>query len=117
DYRGEPTPYRWPCINSHFGLMDMCGFPKDVYFYYLAWWGDKPMVHLAANWNGEGKTNLVRCFSNCREVELFLNGKSLGKQKMQVNEHLDWNVPYSPGVLSAKAYYGKKLMAETKLET
>ena len=42
DYRGEPTPYGWPCINSHFGIMDMCGFPKDPYFYYQAWWNNKP---------------------------------------------------------------------------
>jgi beta-galactosidase len=120
DYRGEPTPYKWPCISSHFGLMDTCGFPKDIYYYYLAWWTDKPVLHLMPHWNWpghEGQTNLVRCFSNCKSVELFLNGKSLGKQDMPANEYLDWQVAYAPGVLSAKGYNGRKLVAETKVET
>ena len=88
DYRGEPTPYKWPCISSQFGIMDTCGFPKDLYYYYLAWWTDKPVLHLTPHWNWkghEGQTNLVRCFSNCKTVELFLNGKSLGKQDMPEN--------------------------------
>jgi beta-galactosidase len=120
DYRGEPTPYKWPCISSHFGLMDTCGFPKDVYYYYQAWWTHQPVLHLATGWNwpdAAGKTNLVRCFSNCKTVELFLNGKSLGKQNMAANEYLDWEAPGVPGVLSAKGYNGTKLAAETKLET
>jgi beta-galactosidase len=120
DYRGEPTPYKWPCISSHFGLMDTCGFPKDIYYYYQAWWTDRPMLHLATDWNWPGmagKTNLVRCFSNCKTVELFLNGKSLGKQNMHANEYLDWQVPGTPGQLSARGYNGKKFAVETKLET
>lgn len=55
DYRGEPTPYSWPCINSHFGIMDTCGFPKDNYWYYQAWWSDKPVLHLFPHWNWPGK--------------------------------------------------------------
>ncbi len=120
DYRGEPTPYKWPCISSHFGLMDTCGFPKDLYYYYQAWWTDKPLLHLMPHWNWPGKesqTNLVRCFSNCKTVELFLNGKSLGKQEMPQNEYLDWNVRYEPGVLTAKGYNGTKLVAQTRVET
>lgn len=120
DYRGEPTPYKWPCISSHFGLMDTCGFPKDLYYYYLAWWTDKPVLHLMPHWNWQGhwgQTNLVRCFSNCKTVELFLNGKSLGKQDMPENEYLDWRVAYAPGVLSAKGYNGDKLAVEEKVET
>jgi beta-galactosidase len=120
DYRGEPTPYKWPCISSHFGLMDTCGFPKDIYYYYQAWWTEKPMVHLATDWappTGGEKTNLVRCFSNCEAVELFLNGKSLGKQTMPENEYLDWRVAYAPGVLSARGYSGASVATETKVET
>ncbi|HXT10684.1 MAG TPA: glycoside hydrolase family 2 TIM barrel-domain containing protein [Candidatus Angelobacter sp.] len=117
DYRGEPTPYKWPCISSHYGLMDTCGFPKDIYYYYQAWWTDKPVLHLATGWgSGDGKSDLVRCFSNCQSVELFLNGKSLGRQTMVTNEYLDWHVPYSEGVLSAKGYRGKKVVAKTKIE-
>jgi beta-galactosidase len=56
DYRGEPTPYGWPCINSHFGIMDVCGFPKDNFYYYQAWWGAKPVLHLFPHWNcGAGR--------------------------------------------------------------
>lgn len=118
DYRGEPTPYRWPCISSHFGLMDTCGFPKDLYYYYQAWWTDQPVLHLATGWArvDGGRTNLVRCFSNCKSVELFLNGKSLGAKSMVLNEYLDWVVPSGSGVLSAKGYNGKKVIAETKIE-
>jgi len=120
DYRGEPTPYKWPCINSHFGILDMCGFPKDIYYYYQAWWTDRPVLHLMPHWNWPDKIGQVipvRVFSNCREVELFLNGKSLGRQTMKPNEFLDWNVNYEPGTLSAKGYPGGKLVMETKVET
>ena len=51
DYRGEPTPYRWPNINSHFGIMDMCGFPKNIYYYYQSWWTDKDVLHISPHWN------------------------------------------------------------------
>jgi beta-galactosidase len=78
------------------------------------------VLHLAADWNSpgrEGTTNLVRCFSNCKTVELFLNGKSLGSRSMPNNEYLDWNVVCAPGVLSAKGYNGRKVVAQTKIET
>jgi len=120
DYRGEPTPYEWPCINSHFGIMDMCGFPKDNFYYYQSWWTDKPVLHLLPHWNRagmEGREIDVRAFSNCGEVELFLNGQSLGKQTMQKNSGLKWMVKYAPGVLSAKGYREGKVIAETKIET
>ncbi len=51
DYRGEPTPYGWPSINSQFGIVDMCGFPKDNFYYYKAWWGTEPVLHLFPHWN------------------------------------------------------------------
>jgi beta-galactosidase len=121
DYRGEPTPYKWPCISSHFGLMDTCGFPKDIYYYYQAWWTSQPMAHIMPHWNWagkEGKNISVRVFSNCRQVELFLNGKSLGKQAMQPNWFRDWDVAYEPGELSAKGYDGDgDVVAETQVET
>jgi beta-galactosidase len=120
DYRGEPVPYKWPCINSHFGLMDMCGFPKDVYYYYQSWWTETPVLHVMPHWTWPGKagqTIPVRVFSNCKEVELYLNGKSLGRQAMRLNWFLDWNVPYEPGVLAAKGYDGNRLLAATKVQT
>ena len=121
DYRGEPTPYGWPCINSHFGVMDMCGFPKDLFYYYQAWWTDRPVLHLLPHWNWpglEGRNISVWCFSNCKEVELFLNGQSLGRKTMKPNSHLEWMVKYEPGTLSAQGYDAdSKLIATTKIET
>ncbi|HXT11028.1 MAG TPA: beta-galactosidase GalA [Candidatus Angelobacter sp.] len=120
DYRGEPTPYSWPCINSHFGILDTCGFPKDNFYYYQAWWTDKPMVHLLPHWNWPGREGQeidVRALSNCEEVELFLNGQSLGRKTMKRNSELKWMVKYAPGILSAKGFNGGKVVAETKVET
>lgn len=101
DYRGEPTPYVWPCINSHFGIMDTCGLPKDAYFYYKSVWTDEPMVHFMPHWNLKKNSEkvTVRIFSNCESVELVLNGKSLGEKKMILNAHLDWDVEYEEGTL------------------
>ncbi len=107
DYKGEPTPCNWPSINSHFGILDMCGFPKDNYYYYLSWWKTKPIVHLLPHWTWPGKEGQnirVIALSNCQRVELFLNGRSLGAKEMPRNGHLDWEVQYEPGTLLAKGY-------------
>jgi beta-galactosidase len=120
DYRGEPTPYNWPCINSHFGILDVCGFPKDNFYYYQSWWTTNTVLHLLPHWNWPGKEGQeirVDALSNCEEVELFLNGASLGKQTMKRNSHLTWNVKYAPGTLSAKGFNGGKVVAEQKIET
>jgi len=120
DYRGEPTPYNWPCVNSHFGILDMCGFPKDNFYYYKSWWGDKPILHLFPHWNWPGKEGQqvdVWCQTNYDMVELFLNGKSLGKQETPRNGHLEWKVWYEPGTLTAKALHEGQVVAETKVET
>ena len=120
DYRGEPTPYSWPCINSHFGIFDTCGFPKDLFWYYQSWWTSQPVLHLMPHWNWTGREGQeidVRALSNCDEVELFLNGASLGRQTMPRNSELKWKVRYAPGELSAKGYTGGKLVAETRTET
>ena len=109
DYRGEPTPTGWPTINSHFGIMDTCGFPKDLYYYYQAWWSGKPVIHILPHWNwpgDEGKEKNVWVYSNAEEVELFLNGASLGKKKMPYTGHLEWKVAYQPGKLEAKGFKG-----------
>ena len=120
DYRGEPTPYGWPCINSHFGIMDTCGFPKDNFYYYQSQWGSQPMVHILPHWNWpgrEGQVIDVRTQSNGDEVELLLNGQSLGRRPMMKYSEIRWSVPYAPGTLSARAYVAGKLVAETKVET
>ncbi len=120
DYRGEPTPYDWPCISSHFGVFDTCGFPKDNFWNYQAWWTDAPMVHLMPHWNWagrEGQAIDVRAMSNCEEVELFLNDRSLGRQKMPPASELKWTVKYAPGTLSARGYRGGKVVATTSVAT
>jgi beta-galactosidase len=121
DYRGEPTPFEWPDVGSQYGILDTCGFPKDVFYYYQSWWTDQPVLHLFPHWNWtgkEGQTIDVWCYSNCKQVELFLNGQSLGKQAMPRYSHLQWAVKYEPGTLSAKGYDDKgKVIAETKVET
>jgi len=113
DYRGEPTPYKWPNISSHFGVMDVCGFPKNIYYYYQSWWTDKDVLHISPHWNWKGKEGQpveVWVNSNADNVELFLNGKSQGKKQMEPNSHLKWTVSYQPGTLKAVAYKkGKKL--------
>lgn len=121
DYRGEPTPYGWPSVTSYFGMMDVCGFPKDNVFYLKSWWGKEPVLHLLPHWNWsgmEGKEIDVWAYSNCDEVELFLNKKSLGKKKMEQLGHLEWKVKYAPGTLEAIGYKnGKKILTETQKTT
>ncbi|NOU62505.1 DUF4982 domain-containing protein [Paenibacillus sp. LMG 31461] len=107
DYRGEPTPYEWPCINSHFGIMDTCGFPKDSYYYYKSVWTNEPVLHIMPHWNWEGREGEsihVQIYSNCDAVELRLNDISLGRKMMIPNSHLAWDVPYEPGELTATGY-------------
>ena len=120
DYRGEPTPYSWPCINSHFGVLDTCGFPKDNFWNYQAWWTDKPILHLLPHWSWPGREGQeidVRALSNCDEVELFLNGTSLGRKTMKPVSEAKWKVAYRPGTLAAQGYQAGQLVAEAKIET
>jgi beta-galactosidase len=120
DYRGEPTPYGWPSINSQFGIVDMCGFPKDDFYYYKAWWGAEPVLHLLPHWNWEereGEPISVWVHSNLDSVEIFLNGKSQGSQKVQPLTHLEWKVKYEPGVLEARGSKDGKVVLTEKRET
>jgi beta-galactosidase len=120
DYRGEPTPYGWPSINSQFGIVDMCGFPKDYYYYYKAWWDPAPMVHVFPHWNWtgrEGEEIAVRAYSNDEEVELVVNGQSQGVKKVPRLCHVEWKVRYEPGAIEARAMTGGKVVASERRET
>ena len=122
DYRGEPTPYNeWPSISSQFGILDTCGFPKDDYYYYRAWWRPGlPQVHLLPHWNWPGRAGTpieVWAHGNTEEVELLLNGRSLGRKAMPRNRHLEWRVPYAPGKLEAIGYNGGQIVARDVRET
>jgi beta-galactosidase len=149
DYIGEPTPYwdgnsgdtkgDWPARSSYFGFVDLAGFPKDNFYLYQSQWTTQPMVHILPHWNWEGREGEkipVMAYSNAEEVELFLNGKSLGRKKrfsdeweMPVGHNVSdtgkfvtryrriWQVPYQPGTLKAVAYSGGKQVAEQEIRT
>ncbi len=154
DYLGEPTPYNgkdnmthgkwggdWPSRSSYFGIVDLCGFPKDRYYYYQSIWTEKPMVHILPHWNWDNSkhsTIPVYCYTNCDEAELFLNGKSLGKKVMGEDKtsipadflwwkrpettwdspyRLNWNVDYEPGVLKVIAYKNGEVAAQKTINT
>jgi len=120
DYRGEPTPFGWPSVSSQFGILDTCGFPKDGMFYLKTWWADKPVLHLFPHWNWQGKEGQeipVWVYSNCDEVELFLNGSSQGRKKVTKNSHLEWPVKFAPGTLVARGYKDGKEVLTDKVET
>ena len=127
DYLGES---RWPGKNASSGVLDLCGFPKDGYYFYQSQWTDTPMIHLFPHWNWKGREGQyipVLCYTNCDAVELFLNGKSMGEKRMEfprqgtsggwnryekpqvypttADLHLAWDVPYEPGMIKA---IGKK---------
>ncbi len=124
DYIGEPTPYHTK--NSYFGQLDTAGFKKDSYYVWQSAWTDyrkKPMIHIFPYWDfNEGQMVDVRVCSNAPEVELFINGRSLGRQLLThlpgSGKHLiaDYSLPYEKGVLLAIAYdeYGKEIAAEEK---
>jgi beta-galactosidase len=120
DYRGEPEAFSWPCINSHYGIMDTCGFPKDIYYYYKSWWSKETVLHIFPHWNWtgrEGEEIDVWCYSNCDFVELLLNDETLGKKRILQNSHIEWKVNYVPGKLEAIGYKDDVEVAKTKVET
>lgn len=121
DYKGEPNPLSFPAVDSEFGLMDYCGFEKDEAYYLRSWWTDEPVLHIFPHWNLEGHEGEpvdVWAYSNCDEVELFVNGKSLGRKKMERNGHLSWPTTYKPGTLKAVGYIkGKKVLTEVVATT
>ena len=122
DHRGEPHPVDWPGINSQFGFMDTCGFPKDAYYYYKSVWSSETVLHIFPHWNWAHKeesdrTIDVRSFNNCESVELFLNGESQGQKDMEPYSSLSWKVDWEPGELTAKCYRDGEVVAETRRET
>ncbi len=123
DYIGEPTPYKYPSRSSYFGIVDLAGFPKDRYYLYKSQWTPDPVVHLLPHWNWPqfaGKSIPVWCFTNADTVELFLNDKSLGEKSWATdrkNFHLEWSVPYAPGVLKAVGKKDGKIIATDEIHT
>ncbi len=107
DYRGEPTPFRWPTIASLFGVLDSCGFKKGAGWLYQAFWTDKPMVHALPDLDqpiDPGTSVTFQVYTNCEEAELFLNGTSLGRKPVDPYAMASWETAYTMGTLRAVGY-------------
>ncbi|MDL2205980.1 DUF4982 domain-containing protein [Eubacteriales bacterium OttesenSCG-928-N13] len=105
DYRGEPQPFEWPSVVSHWGFMDNCGFEKDTFYLLQSYYSDAPMLYLLPHWNwAEGESVRVCAFTNCAEVTLSLNGKRIGTKTVERNR-AEWVVPFASGELCAVAEY------------
>ena len=109
DYIGEPTPFNtYPTKSSYFGIIDLAGFPKDIYYMYQSRWTEKPMIHILPHWtHSENDTIKVWLYSNCYKVELFLNGTSKGsKLQSQIGSkyEFEYSISYSEGTLVANGY-------------
>jgi beta-galactosidase len=120
DYLGEPTPYSWPARSSYFGIIDIAGFPKDVYYLYQSIFTSKPVLHLYPHWNWSvGDTvDIVSYYNNADEVELFLNGTSLGTQSKTGDDlHVKWRIPYQPGTLKAVSKKDGKIFLTREIKT
>lgn len=116
DYIGEPTPYGWPARSSYFGVVDLAGFPKDVYYLYQSEWTDGPMLHVFPHWNWEPgqQVDLWAYFNQADEAELFVNGVSKGVRTKGKNFHTMWRVPFEPGeVCVVTRRDGEEVLSET----
>jgi beta-galactosidase len=120
DYLGEPTPYWWPSRSSYFGIVDLAGFPKDVYYLYQSEWTNKVVLHIFPHWNWEkGQTvDIWAYYNHADEVELYLNGASLGKRTKQNDDmHVMWRVDYEPGTLKAVSRKAGKEVMTREIKT
>lgn len=117
DYRGEPAPHAWPSVSSHWGLLDLCGFEKNVAHLHRAWFTSEPFVFIAGHWNAGPFERRVAAYTNAEEVELLLNGVSLGRQRVDPIDMASWRVNYVPGELRAIAYRAGNVVAETSRQT
>lgn len=120
DYIGEPTPYPWPARSSYFGIIDLAGFPKDVYYMYQSEWTDKPVLHILPHWNWKARemVDVWAYYNKADEVELFLNGTSAGIRKKQGDDlHVSWKIPFEPGTLKAVSRKGGHVVKIEEIHT
>jgi len=121
DYRGEPAPFgeignRFPMGN--FGIMDLCGFPKDIYYYYRAHWKNEPLLHLLPSWDREeGEEVKVYAFTNCDEVNLYLNDELISTQRVEKYSVPQWKIKFVPGELKAIGQKGDLRICDVKRST
>ena len=128
DYIGEPTPYGFPARSSYFGIIDLAGFPKDVYYMYQSEWTQKPVLHLFPHWNWiPGDTIDMWCYYNhADEVELYVNGKSQSIARKSLTSHLSpltsefhvgWRVTFEPGEVKVVSRKDGKVVGEQVIKT
>ena len=120
DYLGEPDPYPFPARSSYFGIVDLAGFPKDVYYMYQSEWSKKTVLHIFPHWNWkkDQEVDVWAYYNNADEVELFLNGKSLGKKAKQNEDlHISWRVKFEPGTIKAISRKDGKVVLEKEIHT
>jgi beta-galactosidase len=120
DYIGEPTPYPWPARSSYFGIIDLAGFPKDVYYMYQSVWTSSPVLHIFPHWNWKaGDTiDVWAYYNNADEVELFLNDQSKGIRKKQPDAyHVMWRLPYTPGTVKVVSRKNGKTVLTKTIQT
>lgn len=120
DYLGEPTPYPWPARSSYFGILDLCGFPKDIYYMYQSEWTHTPVLHVLPDWNWKrGDTVDVWAYYNhADQVKLYLNGRYLGSRSKEHGAmHVMWRVPFEPGTLKAVSLYKGKVVLTEDIHT
>ncbi len=118
DYLGEPTPYTWPARSSYFGIVDLAGFPKDVYYLYQSVWTEKPILHVLPHWNWKqgDRVDIVVYFNQADRVELYLNGKKIGEQSRDPDRYdlVFKAVEFEPGEIEVISFQGgKKLLSKT----
>jgi beta-galactosidase len=120
DFLGEPVPYPWPARSSYYGIIDLAGFPKDVYYMYQTQWTKKTVLHIFPHWNwSRGQmVDVWAYYSNADEVELYLDGKSLGRRKKSNDElHVMWRIPFRPGTLKAVSRRNGKTVLTREIRT
>lgn len=121
DYLGEPTPYGWPARSSYFGIVDLAGIPKDIYYMYQSRWRpDKTVLHIFPHWNWEPgqEIDLWAYYNNADEVELFVNGESKGTRSMETGKyHVSWRVNFEPGTVRAVSRKDGKTIAVKEIRT
>ena len=120
DFLGEPDPYKWPARSSYYGIIDLAGFPKDIYYFYQSEWSNKPLLHLFPHWNWtEGQlVDVWAYYTNADEVELFLNGVSQGTRLKTADQfHAMWRINYQPGTIRAISRRDGKIILEKEMQT
>ncbi|MBE6607266.1 MAG: glycoside hydrolase family 2 protein [Ruminococcaceae bacterium] len=118
DYRGEPTPFKYPTVVSLFGVFDLCGYPKASAHVMRACFTDEPMMKILHHWNHkEGEKVKIMTVTNADEVELYLNGESLGRRESKLSSQCYWEIEFVPGVLNAIGYKDGEIVCEDTLRT